>query len=94
MNSTYNNTKAAEVVKTFMEDNDFSDVWRERNPDEKRYTCYGRRLATASRIDLLLMDRGLTQHVKDVQIQGHCRSNHSLVQAFIADELSKRGPGV
>ena len=94
LNSKFNHTKSQKIIETFIEDNYFSDIWRDRNPEENCYTWFGRHPVAASRIDMFLIDSGLANLVKETNINKSCRTDHALITMLIQDPNHKRGPGV
>ena len=93
--SKYNNYKCMYMVHEMMESLQLCDVWRDHNPDTKRYSWY-RRYPTlsASRIDYFLTNVGLSDLVSDIKYSSCTRSDHSLVKITITNNEYCRGPGI
>ena len=53
-----NNTKAMEIVKTYMEETELSDLWRDRNLATRRFTWRQKNPYRASRLDFLFIREG------------------------------------
>uniref|UniRef100_A0A8C6SQK6 exodeoxyribonuclease III n=1 Tax=Neogobius melanostomus TaxID=47308 RepID=A0A8C6SQK6_9GOBI len=51
------------LIKDYMETCDLCDIWRQRNPDSKEYTC-----RSVSRIDYFLISKSLREHVTGCEI--------------------------
>ena len=95
LNSLYNNRKATEFVKKAMETFNMEDIWRNRNPENKRYTWYKRHNGmSASRIDYFLVNQGVSPKIKNMEISWTNRTDHSLVTMSVEDNTLKRGPGI
>ena len=97
--SKTNNTKAYDIVKTFMSENQMIDIWRNNNPIDRRYTWFKREyssnmLPSASRIDMFLVNVGLVAKTAQTNIHIGCRTDHALIELEIIDEINKRGPGI
>ena len=93
-NRVTNNKKSASVIKTFVDNENFQDVFRVLNPDTKRYTCIKRNPSCASRIDFMLTSPGIINNVKMAQIISMVFSDHNIVDLNIVDEKWRRGPGI
>ena len=94
-NSKYNNHKATKVLKSGMNELQLVDVWRDRNPEESRYSWFKRNPSySASRIDMMLINQGLASNVIDVDYCYSCKSDHSMVTIEVQVDIFERGPGI
>ena len=95
-NSTQNNNKASTLIKTYMEQYQMYDIWRNCNIETKRYTWFKKDHGNtkASRLDYFLVSAGLTSKVTNTEISSTTRSDHSLIKIDIEDNTFKRGPGI
>ena len=80
LNCIYNK-KSTTYVKEFMETFNLTDVWRDRNVDDRKYTWFKRGNCLADvralRIDFFLINTGLACNVLDTKITVGCRTDHS-----------------
>ena len=92
-----NNIKANHFVQSYMYEHKLCDIWRDRNPEVKRFTWFKSNVSAplmASRIDYFLLNVGLSGKVKNVNITGCTKTDHSLITLQIKDETHKRGLGI
>ena len=90
--STYNNNKSRACIDQMMEELLLTDVWRDRNPNVRRYSWRGRN--SASRIDNVLVSHGLDRNVSNVTYLQGIFSDHSAVYLSLDNNISnKRGSG-
>ena len=82
-----NNVEASEEVQNLMSIFNLSDVWRESNPDSKRYTWRRSTPFQQSRLDYYLISENLLPYVKNVDIKPGYRTDHSLITLTL--ELEK-----
>ena len=93
--SLYNNNKAAQILKEGMDQLQLRDIWRDRNPTERRYSWFKRNPELrASRIDFFLVNLGMSGNVDKVDYHGNGKSDHSLVTLEYVNDNFKRGKGV
>ena len=96
--SQANNHQASKVIQVGMENLDLTDIWRTRNPTEKKYTWFKHTNTTSSRsalrIDYFLVNIGLEAQTLDTTISAGCRSDHSLITIEIENNNMKRGKGI
>ena len=93
LQSTYNNHKAAEIVTSWMQDSHVEDIWRNRNPDVRRFSWYASRIKTASRIDFALIDQGLCDQVVSCEYSTGVHTDHSAFYLAIDMTENERGRG-
>ena len=94
LQSTYNNCKSAKYIQAFMAENGFHDVWRDRNPDCKRYSWFRKENKTAARIDFFLTNTGMSGNISNIEYEYGCRTDHAMVSLTYDGEKVKRGKGV
>ena len=98
LNSVYNNANAMQVVKENIEELQLVDIWRVRNPKDRRYTwfrCKGtNQKCSASRIDYFLVTVGLAAQIYNTNISIGCRTDHSLIEFSMEDPSDVKGSGV
>ena len=91
-----NNEKAAEVVRKIMQDLMMCDVWRDRYPQEARYTYFKKnrgRLEAVSRIDFALTSYGLDKQVINATYLPGIMTDHSAMYIALDTIEQKRGVG-
>ena len=74
-----NNVKASEKVTDLMYSYDLFDVWRQMNPETRRYTWRRSTPHQQSRLDFFLISDILSPYVKDAGIDIGYRTDHSLI---------------
>ena len=74
-----NNPKAKESVENMMLELGLTDIWREANPDCKRYTWRKTKPLKQSRLDYFLLSDYLVSSFEDTDILPGYRSDHSMV---------------
>ena len=74
-----NNVNASDKVVDMMHNLDLLDVWRELNPDTRRYTWRRSTPCQQSRFDFFLISNTLTPLVSNVDIKPGYKTDHSLV---------------
>lgn len=90
-------SSAAKVLTALMKDLNLVDIWRQKNPELRRYTW--RRFAPQvqqSRIDYIIASEHLISSniVQTIEIKPSILSDHSLVAAEMSIYTSSRGPGL
>ena len=88
-----NNDQSAAIVKQYMQDTFFNDVWRNRNPDSAKFTFVKKRPYVASRLDYILLEASVDSWCDNIQIIPGFRSDHSAVVANILPYSCERGRG-
>ena len=93
---TQRNSNAANKINSIMSDLVMCEIWRVRNPTNKRYSWYrgrGKKLQ-ASRIDFAVISVGLSKDVHNCFYLNGIRTDHSAF--FIGIEVNKidRGTGL
>ena len=89
-----NNTRARAAVKDMMSDMGLVDIYRERNPEERRYTWrVGSPVVKQARLDRFLISSCLEGYVGKTDIQPGYRSDHSLITLELDISKQQRGRG-
>ena len=90
-----NNTRARDAVKNIMTDYSLIDIYRERNPELRRYTWRVRNpVVKQARLDMFLISASLEGYVKETAIQPGYRSDHSIITLTLDFERQPRGRGL
>ena len=90
-----NNTKARDIVKNMMTEKSLIDIYRERNPETRRYTWrVGNPILKQARLDMFLISASLEGYVDKADIQPGYRSDHSIVTLILDITKQKRGRGL
>ena len=91
-----NNHKACKILKTYMEEAQMVDIWREKHTDSFQFTWHKKKPQKIyARLDMILLNYALTPYVNEVCIKPSFNSDHSMVILNL-DPLNgvKRGPGI
>ena len=97
LDSQCNNNKSSYYVSNAMEVFQLTDIWRDRNPEEKKFSWCKRNKKggfSASRIDFFLVNIGVSGKVIDAGILTATRTDHALIYITIEDRKFVRGPGI
>ena len=73
-----NDTGNTELIN-LMTDQSIEDVWRRRNPKQRRYTYFKKNSKTASRIDFWLVSKTLSSYILNANIINAPLSDHSAI---------------
>ena len=86
--------KSLKVIKEFMEQGEWCDIYRVLN-DKCRYTCFSKRPLVCACLDYYLVSLGLINMVNSHTIMAILLSDHSLVEICIklSDLVKGRGHG-
>ena len=74
-----NNKKAQRTVIQMIDDLELTDVWRDPNPEYRRYTWRRTNPLQQSRLDLFLVSNSLMNIVGGADIISGYRSDHSII---------------
>ena len=74
-----NNPKATEAVERIISDHSLTDVWRENNPEIRRFTWRKSSPLKQSRLDFFLLCDHLLLNYRDSDIIPGYRSDHSMI---------------
>lgn len=78
-------TKSRGVIKQFMKEMNLVDLWREKNPNNKIFSCYSSTHQSYSRIDYFLVSSLLKYKLEDVSYDSILLSDHSPVSLIYQD---------
>ena len=88
------NHRSSEAVKTYMEDTDLVDIWRQQNPGRNMYTwCRKNPEYLASRLDFYLCSFGIANLVTKTSISPGFRTDHSAIKLDLSLAEDERGRG-
>lgn len=88
-----NENQVISKLNSLKEEFGLEDVWRNRNPEQHRFTFH--RGFSASRIDFWLIQEQLLGYIIEADIGPGVFSDHSMVSVDISfDKNRKRGPGL
>ena len=89
-------SNAAQRVQEIMAENKLEDIWRVRNPEDRRYSWYRGSTVNAlqcSRLDFAIISQGLSHFVHDTFYLRGVKSDHSAFFIGIETEYHDRGVG-
>ena len=90
-----NNVKAHEKVIEIMEKLSLKDIWRDDNPDVRRYTWHSDSAPHKfARLDYFLVSDFLCPTFVESKIHSSYRSDHTMITLEINTEQSKKGRGL
>jgi len=75
----YNNPKAQEQVHKMIQNLDLNDIWRDINPERRRYTWRRSNPVQQSRLDFFLISDFLSTSIVDADIKAGYRTDHSMI---------------
>ena len=89
--------RSVELIKSFMEDLELTDAWRDRNPDKKQMSWRRRKALSTkmsgSRIDLALISMSLVNVTENITYTCGHKTDHALLSLEILQKANARGPG-
>ena len=87
-----NNPKAREKVEEIAMNLDLIDIWREINPEIRRYTWRRPTPFQQSRLDFFLISENMIQNVEEAEIVYGYRSDHSMItlKLSFAKEMKRK----
>ena len=91
--SVLTHKKNREHLRQFMDRNDLIDIWRIRNPMEKRYSWRQKYPNIQCRLDSFLISVGLGNITRKTDISYGLKSDHSFILLEIDKQNLKRGKG-
>lgn len=74
-----NNPKSRDVVDEIIDSLDLNDIWRELNPESRRFTWRRVNPFQQSRLDFFLISDPVVSYVESVDIECGYRTDHSMV---------------
>ena len=90
--SKFEMSKSSELIDVFMDEYNWSDVWRYLNAEKFQFTWHGP-TRIYSRLDYFMVPDGQLDHVRDCEIIPGFRSDHAFLKLHYAVNLSTKGPG-
>ena len=87
-----NNTRANKQIIEMIRELDLIDIWREKFPDENKFTWFGPHKKMA-RLDYFLISSHLTQNIKSCRINSGVSSDHSRIDLQINLTEQEKGRG-
>ena len=85
--------KSLTILKEIIEDINLADVWREKNPDKKKYTWSQKSPKIRCRLDYFLIQQKHLDRVTSCKICPSIASDHDIVAAKVKISSFIRGPG-
>ena len=93
-NTNHNNVKATQVLQNIIDKLSLMDIWRIRNPNQRRYSYFRHRpKVQARRIDFALISTGISDFVDDIFYLPGLLSDHSALAVLIKYSENSRGRG-
>ena len=89
-----NNPRARQMVLNMMSEFDLCDVFRQFNPDRRRYTWRRKNPVKQARLDFFLASTNMVDVIKNCDISLSYRSDHSIQKLDIILNNFKRGKGL
>ena len=96
LGSLHNNNKARDVMLEIMDDQSLVDIWRLRNPNEKRYSWFkniSSEQKKASRLDFAIISAGLVDCIKETMYFQGILTDHSAMYLAVEYIANERGSG-
>ena len=84
--------QSRKVILNFMDELGLCDVWRERNPDKREFSCHSATHKTYSRLDFFLVSRDSLSYVKRRYYNSIVISDHATVSIEYCTSKEFRGP--
>ena len=78
---------------SYIENYDLSDIWKNLNPNTKRYTWHSANGKIQCRLDYFLISQSLNGFVNNAEIAPGFKTDHSLVQLSLIKGNQPRGKG-
>ena len=87
------NSKSAEFINSFLEEESYADIWRIMNPDSRSFTWRRRNPIIMSRLDYFIMPLECGSKVSDCQIIHGLQSDHDYVKMSLNIDETIKGRG-
>ena len=81
----HNNPHAAEQIELFSDNLDLIDIWRELNPELRRFTWRRHQPFQQSRLDYFLISDALCSYVTEADIVPGYRTDHSMITLVLEE---------
>ena len=86
----HNNPKATEQIEQLTDDLDLIDIWRELNPELRRFTWRRNRPFQQGRLDYFFISELLCSYVTEVDILPGYRTDHSLITLTLEEGVKSK----
>ena len=94
-NSTETHLRSQGIIKTYVDEGNITDIWRDLQEAKKRYSWFRYQPQPSfSRIDYFLISNSLNAYVEDSRYMPGFRSDHSFVELILQHQELDRGPGM
>ena len=90
--STHNN--ALQELNNIIQNLDLGDIWRDLNPEIKRFTWRRRKPNIQCRLDFFLISTCLYSDVVKTEINPGYKTDHSIITLSLTTQANTRGPGL
>ena len=89
------NTLSREIIKSWMDESDLIDIWRQNYPNDFKFTWKRLRPLPGifCRLDFILLSYGLADKIENTDIVPGIKSDHSALTLSFVTVLHKKGPG-
>ena len=84
--------RSREIIHQFIEELNLKDIWREKYPDAKAYSCHSKTFGSYSRIDYFLISASLAYKIKDCVYDSILISDHAPNSLIYVDPGLWRDP--
>ena len=92
--SSHNNINAREVIRKAIDELNLCELWRDRNPNERRFLWYRcKAKLSASRIDFSIVSKGILTMCENIRYFTGIMSDHLAHFIYFNIMTSTRGPG-
>ena len=89
-----NNVRARDFLRHMMNENEWTDIFRERNGKAKRFTWRNTgQVIKQARLDYFIVSRSLIPNISETNIMPGYRTDHAIVTLKICVGSQKRGKG-
>ena len=76
--NTQRNLKARNIINNFITDQNFVDIWRLQNKDQKRFTWGTKKPYKRSRLDYFLISDNILAFTPKAEIKSAYKSDHNI----------------
>ena len=80
-------------LKSIQNNLDLTDIWRDLNPEENRYTWRRNRKEIHCRLDFFLVSLSIAEKISNADILPGYKTDHSMCKIDINYHSNPRGPG-
>ena len=95
---TYNyqhqrNLKSREAINSYIKKNNYIDIWREQNNDQRRFTWGTKKPFKRSRLDYFIISEDILTFTPKAEIKMSYRSDHNTISLKLNINTNPRGKG-